>query len=241
MIGTIGLALGLNAALFTIFNAYVLRPLSVHDPYSLYRIRYKNRDGGRAVSPQQFDALRKANPAFPNVLAWSRMVTRANGYGVIGAQVSDNFFEMLGVGTQLGRPLLLGDANVVVLSDVGWKAKFGANPAIIGKRVDLLGNSYEIVGVARPGFSGLNEFVLDFWIPLISSGPQAPKYVDVVGRLRPDMTREQAIAATSVVGQETGTTREGPRPKPSAAWPDHWNMQRHRFRSRPKECWDSYR
>jgi hypothetical protein len=92
VIGTIGLALGLNTALFTIFNAYVLRPLSVQDPNSLYRIRYRARDGGRPVSPQGFDALRKGNPAFPNVLAWSRMVTRANGYGVIGAQVSDNFF-----------------------------------------------------------------------------------------------------------------------------------------------------
>ena len=203
VIGTIGLALGLNAALFTIFNAYVLRPLSVHDPYSLYRIRYRTREGGRPVSPLGFDALRKGNPAFPNVLAWSRMVTRANGYGVIGAQVSDNYLEMLGVGTQLGRPLLSGDGNVVVLSDVGWKAKFAADPAIIGKRVNLLGNSYEIVGVARPGFSGLNEFVLDFWIPLIPSGPQVPKYVDIVGRIAPDMTSEQASAALAGWAKQT--------------------------------------
>ena len=70
VIATIALGLGLNTTLFTIFNAYVLRPVVVRDPYSLYLFHWTNKDGeGQRLTWREFEEFRKQNPAFSEVLA----------------------------------------------------------------------------------------------------------------------------------------------------------------------------
>src|SRR2546422_5908987 len=70
VIGTIALGLGLNAAVFTIFNAYVLRPIAVRDPYSLYGVYWIDRAGhGHRFNWQEYVDFREHNPVFPQAIA----------------------------------------------------------------------------------------------------------------------------------------------------------------------------
>ena len=67
----------------------------------------------------------------------------------------------------LGRPLLPDDTGpVVVLSDAAWRNAFAATPKILGRKIYLRGQPFEVVGVTSPAFSGLESFPLGFWIPL---------------------------------------------------------------------------
>jgi predicted permease len=199
VVGTIGLALGLNTALFTIFNAYVLRPFAVHDPYSLYQFTWITKSGDyHRFTPKEFEAFRRKNPAFMDALTFHFVMTRTNGQPMLVQIISDNAFTMLGTEAALGRTLLPGDDRTLVLSDAAWKNKFGADAGIIGKKFEILGASYEVVGVARPQFTGLTEVPPDFWIPLITTGEQANDAGGLIGRLKPNITPDQAKAALAV-------------------------------------------
>src|SRR6476646_261030 len=70
VVATIALGLGLNATLFTIFNAYVLRPVAVRDPYSLYQFHWTIKSGeGQRLTWREFEDFRRQNPAFSEVIA----------------------------------------------------------------------------------------------------------------------------------------------------------------------------
>ena len=133
VIATIALALGLNTALFTLFNAYVLRPLAVRDPYSLYT--WGNAIGGdHRLSWHEFQDFQQQTHAFSEVTGSSILLTRAKGHIMLGNLVTGSYFQMLGVNAALGRTLLPGDAAapgaspVVVLSFAAWRNKFRSDP-----------------------------------------------------------------------------------------------------------------
>jgi len=199
--GTIALGLGLNLALFTLFNAYVLRPISIHDPYSLYSFTWADRQGrGHAFSWDEYQQFAKDNPAFSEVAAVQYVYTRVDGHVFQGQLVTGNYFLMLGVGSELGRPLLPEDARapgreaVLVLSYQAWQSMFGGRPDIIGTKIMVRGFPMEVVGVARKGFQDISEVPRDFWAPLtmagrLQDGPdlfgkEHPERLDIVGRLR---------------------------------------------------------
>ena len=173
-IATIALGLGLNTALFTIFNAYVLQPLRVSDPSRLYQFTWSNRGlQGHRFSWNEFRDFQKQNPAFADVCAFNRVsITRVEGHMMLGHLVTGDYFQVLGVTTLRGRTLLPEDAEapgsspVAVLSAEAWNNKFGADPGIIGKRISIHGHAVEIVGVAQAGFRGISEVPLDFWLPV---------------------------------------------------------------------------
>src|SRR5579862_8880328 len=160
---TLALGLGLNTTLFTIFNAYVLRPLAVRDPYSLYRFTWMNRNGENdRFSWHEFQDFQKQNPAFSEVLGFDHLgFARVEGHAMFGELVTGNYFRMLGVNAVVGRTLFPedaaapGSAPVVVLSFKAWRAKFASRPDIVGKKVFIHGYPLEVVGVAPEGFGGL--------------------------------------------------------------------------------------
>lgn len=231
VIGTIGLALGLNTTLFTIFNAYVLRPLAVRDPYSLYQLNWITKSGDfHQLKLTEFEALRRENPVFSDVMASTGTVTRSAGRHLLVSQVSTNAFNMLGIDANIGRPLLPGDSGVAVLSDASWSNKFGGDAQILGQKLEILGASYEIVGVARPEFTGLSDTPPDVWIPLLESGPGTARGLMVVGRVKPGVTPRQARAALAVWASQA--TADLPEPQrantvrlESAATSIHWNAK----------------
>jgi hypothetical protein len=174
VVATIALGLGLNTALFTIFNAYVLQPLRVSDPYRLYQFTWANRSlEGHSFSWKEFQDFQKQNPAFSDVCAFNRVsFARVDGHLMLGHLVTGNYFQMLGVTALRGRTLLPADAEtpgsspVLVLSSDAWANKFGHDPNIVGKQIAIHGHTLRVVGVAETGFRGITEVPLDFWVPL---------------------------------------------------------------------------
>ena len=137
-----------------------------------------------------------------------------NDRHAFGLLVTGDYFRVLGVDAALGRTLLPEDSSVpgreavVVLSAAAWQTRFGADPEIVGKRITLRGYPFRVVGVAKPGFRGLGDRPTDFWAPLTVSallqtgpdlfGPDIPRSVSIVGRLRPGHSLSQCRASVSV-------------------------------------------
>jgi predicted permease len=225
VIGTIALGLGLNAAFFTLFDAYVLRPVAVRDPYSLYAFTWV--DGARryhSFTWPEYQQFRGDNQVFSEVFAGRKqLIARIDGHPAYGELVTGNYFRMLGIEALLGRTLSDDDAStpgreaVVVLSHAFWRHHFGADPLIVGKQILIRGYPCEVIGVLRDGFAGLDVLPHDFWAPLTLSpqledgadlfGPNHPNRLDIVGRLKPGVTRTSAQTLLTVWAQRTTAGR----------------------------------
>lgn len=205
--GTIALGLGLNLALFTLFNAYVLRPLTIRDPYSLFTFTWLNRAGNEhAFSWDEYQQLREQT-AFSETAAVQGLYTRVDGHPFHGELVTGNYFQMLGVGATLGRPLLPEDSiapgrePVIVLSYDAWQSRFGGRLDIVGTKIIIRGSPMQVVGVAPREFHGLRESPQDFWAPVsmahqLQDGPDLfglahPETLELVGRLIPGQGRSR--------------------------------------------------
>ncbi|MBV8818758.1 MAG: ABC transporter permease, partial [Acidobacteriaceae bacterium] len=216
VVATIGLGLGVNTAAFTIFNAYVLRPLAVSDPYSLYQIDWLSRSGrSHLFSWPQYRQLQTENPAIAEIHAVKGFQVRVNRRQCFGELVTGNYFSMLGVGAQLGRTLKPSDSStpgegaVMVLSDTAWRNYFGSDPDILGRKVLVHGYPLEVVGIAREGFSGLGDLQRDFWAPIsmykqLMDGPSPydasePELFYVIARLKPSVSERQAKAILNAI------------------------------------------
>ncbi|MDB4878340.1 MAG: permease [Gemmatimonadetes bacterium] len=221
---TIGLGIGLTASVFTIFNAYVLRPFDVRDPHSLYSLQWMDRVGRiHDFSLADYSTLRRDNPAFAGLAAFHTVSTRLNGVAANGDAVTGDFFGMLGVQPALGRMLVPDDAGpvdgspVIVLSHSAWRNRFGGDSNIVGRRILLRGYPYQVVGVARAGFEGLFKKPRDFWVPLGMlprfeesadlSAPSRPELLSLLGRLAPNTSELQAATATLSKMQTQGAGR----------------------------------
>jgi predicted permease len=208
---TIALALGLNTTAFTIFNAYVLRPIAVRDPSSLFQLTWIDRGGAsHGFSWDDYRALRANRDAISETFAYRFVFSRIDSTPAFGQLVSGNYFSMLGVGATLGRTLVTSDAaapgaeSVVVLSHSMWQSRFGGDSSIVGKTIRVRGHALQVIGVAAPGFGGLGDVPLDFWAPITMSdvlfedenilSGDGPERVSLVGRLRSNIEVGQAEA-----------------------------------------------
>ena len=208
---TIALGLGINTALFTLFNAYVLRPIAVRDPYNLYTLTSTTRAGqAHAFTWEEYQRLTEDPVAFSEVAAVMGVQTRLDGRVVQGQLATGNYFQMLGVGTALGRTLLPEDAAapgrdpVVVLSYEAWRTIFAGRPDIVGTKIMLRGSPMEVIGVARKGFQDLTEVPRDFWAPITMAvrlqdgpdlfGPEHPERLTIIGRIHPGQSIASAEA-----------------------------------------------
>ena len=212
VVGTIGAALGLNTTLFTVFNAYVLRPFSVLDPWALYHFSWYGKNGQpHRFTWEQYQELAARQTLFTDVLATETLPADVEGRTLYGHLVSGNYFTMLAAGMAAGRPLLPRDAAapgtgaVMVLSYDVWKNQFGADPNMVGRTVHLRGHAFEVVGIAGPAFAGVDSFPNGYWIPLsmhavvqdlreLAAVPQSES-LDLIGRLHPGLRPEVAKTA----------------------------------------------
>ena len=157
--------------------------------------------------------LRAANRSFSGILGyhheWATLTGGERPQRVYAAQVSGNYFDVLGVQPVLGRffrldeEARLGGVPYVVLGDSLWKTRFGGDPAVLGKSVEIQGQPFTIIGVAPPGFVGCMPAIReDLWVPLApGTAPgsndwnvlhRENSWLNVVGRLRPGVNRQQA-------------------------------------------------
>jgi predicted permease len=212
VVGTIGLGLGLLITVFTLFDAYVLRPLSVRDPAALYEVSWRSRNyAWHAFTLEQYERLRNTTLGFSQTFAYENLATRINGRPMMGQLVTGNYFDVIGVPPALGRLLLPNDdaapgtGSVIVLSHDTWTSQFAGDSSIIGRRILINGVSLTIVGVAAAGYGGLSSWPFQFWIPLSMAEPlsgwkrintilKTSENTRIVGRLAPSVNPQQASA-----------------------------------------------
>src|SRR5258708_15142275 len=102
---TLGVGLGLNATLFTLFNAYVLRPVAVRDPHSLYELGWNTKRASRQnFTWDQYQTIRTEAPLFSDAAASAPMFSRVEQRNLLGLLVSGNYFTVLGACTTIRHP-----------------------------------------------------------------------------------------------------------------------------------------
>lgn len=218
VIVTIGLGVGINASVFTIFDAYVLRPFDVRDPYALYSAQWADRSGHvHSFTANDYDALRRPNDFLSDVAGYQTFEARLGAAISVGDAVTPNFFELVGVRPALGRTLIASDqsAPLVVLSHSTWRTRFAGDSAVIGRRVLIRGYPFQIVGVAQPDFAGLFKKPREFWIPLgalsaidtsVQLASRDREVMSFVLRLAPNASESQAAAAIASALQASTTS-----------------------------------
>jgi len=178
---TLALGIGINSAIFSLFDAVLLRLLPVHDPQQLYLLQDTGPNANaEAVSFPMFQRFRDAMKGTANITALTRPApfhTRIGGGAVepvTGQLVSGEFFSVLGLRPALGRLFApddnrsLGQHPVLVISYSYWQRRFGGNPGVLGSILPLNGAHFTIVGVAELGFFGVSVGESpDVWLPLL--------------------------------------------------------------------------
>ena len=218
-VATLALAIGANAAIFSVVHAVLLRPLPFADPDRLVWVWETNARRGiprSSVSPAAYAAYRERAGVFEDVGASTDWLCNLTGAGepesVIAYRFSGNFFSILGVPARLGRTLgpedtRPGHDHVIVLADSLWKRRFASDPGVIGRAVTLDGESYTIVGVMPPGFGHPPR--VELWAPLVLEGAEAtaarPRFLRMIARLRPGVKIARASAA--LAGVSAGLAR----------------------------------
>ncbi len=175
----IGLAIGLNATIFSIAGTLLFRNLPVERPDRLVRVFQSYPDFPYAsFSHLNYRDVRDRNQVFSGFTTGAlRPVDLRTDSGTerrAAEIVAANYFEVLGVAAQVGRGLLPADdtapgaSAVVVLSDRLWRSRFGARPDVVGQTLTLNGHPFTVAGVAPRGFSGGTLVVdVDLWVPLM--------------------------------------------------------------------------
>ena len=185
---TLALGIGVNTALFTVYDAFVLKPLPLKDPYSIVNVSGFDRDGKRTRLFSYLDYLdyRDGNTAFDGLTAWNEFLAPfgdetadasdsllvPSNFGA-GQLVSGNYFSVLGAEMALGRGFAPeedrapGTHPVLVLSNTFWARHFNSDPGVIGQTVRLAGQPFTIIGVTAPGFIGVTPNSPQFWAPLM--------------------------------------------------------------------------
>ncbi len=184
---TLALGIGVNTALFSVFNALVLKPLPVKDPDGLVNFSGVAQSGGRPPLFSYLDYLdyRDRNTTLAELVAWNKAavalgeaqaerndISEKSGY-LFGQLVSANYFTTLGDEMALGRGFLPeenrtpGTHPVIVLSHHFWQQQFEGDPQIIGKTIRMQSRPFTVVGVTAHGFIGTTPDTPAFWMPLM--------------------------------------------------------------------------
>lgn len=223
---TLTLGIGANVVVFSVLNAMLLRPLDVPLPTGLYSVVHKQGGYDNQSYPDYVD-FQIRNSTFGDMAAY-RFEIAGFSAGNVAYQcsyyrVSGNYFDMLGVQPAQGRVFHASDehgpnsAPYIVLSNDFWRSRLGSDPGIVGRKVDINKHPFTVVGIAPPGFHGIDAFLWpDFWMPLVDNPDnegtdflswRGSHNLWVVGRLKPDVTPQQATdnlnaIAAQMAGQD---------------------------------------
>ena len=215
IVATVALGLGLVTAVFAIYDVVLLRTDAVQSPEELFAVWMGQGTEGDSdptvvFTRRDYEAMRRETGVFTDAVAINASAARVEGRLTRADLVTGNFFQVLGVLPSLGRALLPDDEGagrpVIVLSHAGWRKLFQGDGTVIGRRMAINGAPYEIVGVMPDGFRGLAIMPPDYWAPL-SLAEQFPNNaggrtdetaVEVVGRLKQDMSRDAAASALAL-------------------------------------------
>jgi predicted permease len=219
---TLSLGIGANTAIFWVADAALLKPLRYRNPAAL-TIVWEDQPTynllRNTVAPPNFFRWEQQNHCFSGMAAFLDQPVNLTGTGepqqVDVQLVSPNFFSLLGVDPMLGRAFSPGEDqpgknHVAVLSYGLWKSKFGGDPNILGKAIELDGESFAVIGIARSDFDFyISEFSRtgerpQLWAPLETTPvwhdwTKVGRFLRVIARVKPGLSLAQAQAQMSVV------------------------------------------
>jgi len=233
---TLALGIGANTAIFQLIDSIRLRTIPVKNPQELGTIRIADRQWGSGQFSSQYSQLtfamweqiRKRQEGFAEIAVWSdqrfNLATGGEVRKAKGIRVSGDFFHVLGVEPILGRLLGPEDdqpgcaASAANISYAFWQRNFGGDPSVVGRRLTLDGNSFQVIGVTQTGFNGISiGDTYDVAVPICVEPILSPRnnrltlrhawWLATIGRLKPGWTvaraNAQILAVTPAILQET--------------------------------------
>lgn len=230
-IAALALGIGANAAMFSVAEAFLLRPVPFDNAdkfVALVDARPGQNIDMNSVAPATYFEWQNQARSFEQMAAYRWDALNLTGEGrpekVQGFEVTANFFDMLGVAPRIGRAFLpeeeqRGKDQEIILSSGLWEQRFASDPKVLGKTVKVFGKAYTIVGVMAKGFDYPKP--AEAWVPLSfdvkERAVRDQRELWVLARLKPGVTFTQASAEMHTI-----TSRQ------AEAFPDlykGWNLR----------------
>ena len=224
---TLALGIGANAAIFSLVDAVMFRPLPYPDPHRLVSIwEVMQPTGTRSVvAPANYLDYETRARSFSALAAYQSAGKNLTGSGdperLAGEEVTASYFQTLGVMPELGRPFTAaenrdGQDGVAVISHGLWQRRFGGEPAILNRDIRLDARTYRIVGVMPAAFQAASQArsadPVSILVPIVFRDDvltnRQDHEVDVIGRLAPGVSVDAARAEMAAVSD--GMAREFP-------------------------------
>ncbi len=234
-VATLALAIGANTAIFSVVRGVLLRPLRFAHPDRLMVLRERDQDGDTTnTGYATYVDWRTRSRSFADMAVaadWMPKLSASSGTAaerIEGMRVSQSFFGLLGVRPALGRDFLAsedvrGANRVVVLTDGLWRRRFGADPAIAGKTIQLGETAYLVAGVLGPDFETVFSSDptkrTEIFSPLgydtgLSQACRTCRHLRTIGRLKDGVTVAQATGEMNAIS--AALLREHPTEYPAA-------------------------
>jgi predicted permease len=220
---TLALGIGANTAIFSVVNGVLLRPLPYPDPGQLVSVYTVLPDMPKfSVSVADFKDFTDRQSVFSSEALFAQrdldLTTNGVPSHLSGMGVSNGYFQVLGFRPALGRDFAQSDNikgynRVAILSDRLWREHFSADPNVVGRTVTLSGESFTVVGVMPPGVQHVGGnyrsvaqgetvdiwWALPLWPAKTDGCDRNCHYLNMVARLKPDVTLAQAQAQMSTL------------------------------------------
>ena len=222
---TLALGIGINTAMFSVLNTFLFGSLPYPQSERLVRVwRTSPHSQSWPHSVGNFFDQHDQNSVFEKMAAYNFTTRNLAEPGqtaerLRGLAATADFFPMLGVPPAHGRlfkpeEFEPGAGNVIILTDGFWARRFGSDPNVVGRRIQLDGKTVEIVGVMPPGFEHpILWGPLDIWQPLTFTperkADRGTNYLSVFGRLKPGISIQQAdqsmVTLAANIGQKNSS------------------------------------
>jgi putative ABC transport system permease protein len=221
VMATLALSIGITTAVFSVLYAMVIRPLPYQDVSRIVAMDTRSASGGpQAASYPEYVDWRKMQHSFTALAGYSPqgavgMKSDAGAVVLNEVEGTDNFFTVFEVNPVLGRTFAAGEDedgrnNVVVLSYEVWQQDFGGKADVVGRRVQMDGSAYTVIGVMRAGFRFPINVMNSIYVPLHLTPTQRDNrgnhWLQTVARLKPGMTARQAEADMDTIFAALGKT-----------------------------------
>jgi len=221
---TLALGIGANTAIFSVVNAVLLRPLPYPEPGQLVQLLRGEQSNkpSPVIGSAPFVAVKSQSRLLARIAAYEGGEMSLTGDGpaerIVAGAVTEDFFPLLGVQPVLGRNFTREEdrpngSKVVILGHGLWQGRFGGDPGVLGRTINLNKQSYVVVGILPAGFAYPEPFQL--WTPLAlgetaaASLPSSQRpnegmglrLVKAIARLKPGVTFSQAQAEMKTIAQ----------------------------------------
>jgi putative ABC transport system permease protein len=219
---SLAVGIGANTAVFSAVNGLLLRRLPLPEPDRVVSVYLSY------IPTAAYETFKERSHTV-DLAAFRFIGMNLEGQGssirLNAAGVSGNYFSVLGVSSFRGRTIQEGDNppgrnRIVVLSHALWRSRFGADETIVGRMIRLEGTQYQVVGVMPAGFAFPNRET-ELWVPFNVTDPDLwGTWVQMMGRLRPGATVDQARAEIKALIPQVVATFPWPMPQGWGNWAD---------------------